>query len=203
MTDEGLAFTRRAQEHVVSAAQALDPGAIDALAKALAALRARGGRLFILGVGGGAGHAGHAVNDFRKICGIEAYAPTDNVSELTARINDDGWDTSFVEWLRVSRLGPADGLLVLSVGGGSRERGVSMNIVLAVEEARARGATIVGLVGRADGITAQLADHCLVFPAPPDLLTPVVEGFQAIAWHLVVFHPALRQRPGTWESLTP
>ena len=180
----------------------LDRDVIERAADGLGAVRDRGGRLFVLGVGGSAAHASHAVNDFRKLCGLEAYAPTDNVSELTARINDDGWDTSFSEWLRGSRLGPADALLVLSVGGGSLERGVSVNLVRALELGREAGAAIYGIVGRDGGYTAQVADACVVIPiASEERVTPHTEGLCAVVWHLLVSHPALAANPGKWESL--
>ncbi|MBV9736000.1 MAG: SIS domain-containing protein [Acidisphaera sp.] len=180
----------------------IDHAAIEAMAHDLAAVRARGGRLFILGVGGGAGHAGHAVNDFRKICGFEAYAPTDNVSELTARINDEGWEGCYAAWLDGSRLRAEDGLLVFSVGGGSAEPPVSMNIVRALDRARAVGATITGVVGRSGGYTAEVADSCCVVPTvDPALVTPLVEGMQAVVWHLLVAHPALARQAGKWEQL--
>ncbi len=182
-------------------ARAIDCDQVDAMARGLAALRQRGGRLFILGVGGGAGHASHAVNDFRKLCGIESYAPTDNVSELTARTNDDGWDTSFTEWLSVSRFGGADALLVFSVGGGSREHNVSVNLVNAIERGRELGAAVYGVVGSPDGTLAKLADVAIVVPAPADLKTPLVESFQAVVWHALVSHPELAARQGHWESL--
>ncbi len=187
---------------VVKIARALDPGELDGLAEGLARVRARRGRLFVLGVGGGAGHASHAVNDFRKLCHFEAYAPTDNVSELTARINDDGWESSFSAWLETSRLSADDALLIFSVGGGSRERGVSLNLVHAVELARDKGADVFGIVGRADGATARRATAAIVVPAPPERLTPHVEAFQAVIWHLLVSHPALAAQAGKWESLT-
>jgi D-sedoheptulose 7-phosphate isomerase len=180
----------------------LDRSAIERSATGLAAVRDRGGRLFVLGVGGSAAHASHAVNDFRKICGLEAYAPTDNVAELTARINDDGWDTSFSEWLRGSRLAPADALLVFSVGGGSRERSVSVNLVRALEFGREVGVTIFGIVGRDGGFTAQIADVCVVIPTVRDeRVTPHTEGLCAVVWHLLVSHPALAEHQGKWESL--
>lgn len=182
-------------------AAAIDVAAVDAMASGLNALRQRGGRLFILGVGGGAGHAGHAVNDFRKLCGIETYAPTDNVSELTARTNDDGWETSFSEWLKVSRLTGDDGLMVFSVGGGSRAHNTSVNLVNALELARERGALIYGVVGSPDGALAQLADSAVVVVVPADLKTPLVESFQALVWHALVSHPELATRQGHWESL--
>jgi len=186
---------------VAAIAAAIDGVQVDAMARGLAAVRERGGRLFILGVGGGAGHASHAVNDFRKLCLVESYAPTDNVSELTARTNDDGWDTSFTEWLGVSKLGPADALLVFSVGGGSREHNVSVNLVNAIERARELGAAVYGVVGSPDGTLAQLADVAIVIEAPSDLKTPLVESFQAVVWHAVVSHPELAARQGHWESL--
>ena len=177
-------------------------GDMEAMATGLAAVRDGGGRLFILGVGGGAAHASHAVNDFRKICHFEAYAPTDNVAELTARTNDEGWETTFVEFLRTSRISDKDALLVFSVGGGSREHNVSMNIVNALEYGKEAGAKIYGIVGSPDGTTAQLADVAIVVNAPNDRRTPHVESFQAILWHLLVSHPALAAQDGKWESLT-
>ncbi|HEY8547882.1 MAG TPA: SIS domain-containing protein [Acidimicrobiales bacterium] len=189
-------------DETVAILGALDPDAVERAAEALAAVRARGGRLFVLGVGGSAGHAGHAVNDFRKLCGFEAYAPTDNVSELTARTNDDGWDTTFEEWLRGSRLRPADGVLVFSVGGGDRERGVSTNIVRAVDAARDAGATVVGIVGRDGGHTARVADACVVVPPLHEArVTPHTEGLCAVLWHLLVSHPSLQVAPTKWESV--
>jgi D-sedoheptulose 7-phosphate isomerase len=182
-------------------AQTIDTERIDRLARDLAALRTRDGRLFLLGVGGGAGHASHAVNDFRKLCAIESYAPTDNVSELTARTNDDGWESSFTGWLEVSRLGPADGLLVFSVGGGSREHGVSVNLVNAIELAHERGAAVYGVVGAPGGTLAQLADAVITIDPPPSLRTPLVESFQAVVWHALVCHPELAVKEGHWESL--
>jgi D-sedoheptulose 7-phosphate isomerase len=183
-------------------ARAVDPALIDAMAEGLAGVRQRGGRLFVLGIGGGAGHASHAVNDFRKLCHIESYAPTDNVSELTARTNDDGWDTSMVAWLEVSRLGAGDGIMVFSVGGGSREHGVSVPLVNAIERARDVGASIYGVVGAPDGTLARLADVAVVIEAPSDLKTPLVESFQAVVWHALVSHPALARQEGHWEALT-
>jgi D-sedoheptulose 7-phosphate isomerase len=179
----------------------LDPAAIERLVALLVALRERGGRLFVLGVGGGAGNASHAVNDFRKLCGIEAYTPTDNVSELTARVNDEGWETSFAEWLRVSRLGPADMVLVFSVGGGDLARNISPNLVRAVEHARQVGAAVGGIVGRDGGHTAKVADACVIVPTVrPESVTPHVEAFQSVVWHLLVSHPSLRVNPMKWES---
>lgn len=179
----------------------VDPDQIDAMARGLASVRERGGRLFILGVGGGAGHASHAVNDFRKLCGLESYAPTDNVSELTARTNDDGWDTAFSAWLEVSRLSERDALLVFSVGGGSREHNVSTNLVGAMETAREVGASIYGVAGSPGGTLAELADVAILIEPPPELRTPLVESFQAVLWHALVSHPDLALRQGHWESL--
>ncbi len=194
--------TGRYFDAVAELARAVDPELLDAMARALAELRERHGRLFILGVGGGAGHASHAVNDFRKLCLIEAYAPTDNVSELTARTNDDGWESSFVGWLEVSRLGKDDALLVFSVGGGSRERNVSVNLVNAIERASEAGTAIFGVVGAPGGTLGRLADVAILIDAPPALRTPLVESFQAVVWHALVSHPDLAAKPGHWESLT-
>jgi D-sedoheptulose 7-phosphate isomerase len=180
----------------------VDRGAIGNLVQALVRLREGGGRLFIVGSGGGAGHASHAVNDFRKIAGIEAYAPTDNVSELTARINDDGWETSYVNWLKVSRLGERDAILVFSVGGGDLERNVSANLVRCVEYGLSVGATICGIVGRDGGYTAHVGHAVVIVPTINSLtVTPQVEGLQAVLWHLVVSHPDLQRTPMRWESL--
>jgi len=179
----------------------LDPAAIEHLATTLAAVRDGGGRLFILGVGGSAGHAGHAVNDFRKLCGFEAYAPTDNVSELTARTNDEGWETTFAAFLRGSRIGAQDGLLIFSVGGGDRERNISANIVAAIELAKTVGARVTGIVGRQGGYTAQAGDAVvLIPPLYPEHVTPHTEGLCAVVWHLLVSHPALKTMPTKWES---
>ncbi len=193
-------FTRLYLEESVRILREMDTAVVERLAHGLASVR-DAGRLFILGVGGSAGHASHAVNDFRKLCAFEAYAPTDNVSELTARVNDEGWDTSFSEWLKVSRLGPKDGVLVFSVGGGSKEKNVSMNLVRAVEHACAVGAKVFGVVGKDGGYTAQVADACLVIPtASPDRITPHTEGLCAVVWHLLVSHPTLKKNPTKWES---
>ena len=194
-------FSSEYLQEVAELARGLPADVIDTIAEGLAAVRKRGGRLFILGVGGGAGHASHAVNDFRKLCDLESYAPTDNVSELTARTNDEGWDTTFSAWLRTSRLNERDAVLVFSVGGGSREHNVSMNLVQAVELAKEAGAAVYGIVGKSTGTTAKLADACVVVEAPPDRITPHAEGFQAIVWHLLVSHPALATRPGKWENV--
>jgi D-sedoheptulose 7-phosphate isomerase len=182
-------------------AEAIDAGQIDDLAHRLATIRAQGGRLFVLGVGGGAGHASHAVNDFRKLCALESYAPTDNVSELTARTNDDGWETSFSGWLEISRLCERDALLVFSVGGGSREHNVSTNLVRAMEAARDAGAAIYGIVGAPGGTLVELADVAILLEPPPELRTPLVESFQAVVWHALVSHPELAVKAGHWESL--
>jgi D-sedoheptulose 7-phosphate isomerase len=191
-----------AEQYLADAARVLsglDRGAVERLADELSAVRERGGRLFVLGVGGGAGHASHAVNDFRKLCGIEAYAPTDNVSELTARVNDDGWPSAFSEWLKVSRLGPLDLLLVFSVGGGDLEANVSPNLVRALELGRSVGARIAGIVGRDGGHTARVAHACVVVPSPnPATVTPHTEGTQAVVWHLLVSHPKLQVRATKW-----
>jgi D-sedoheptulose 7-phosphate isomerase len=172
---------------------------IGAMVQLLAAVRERGGRLFILGVGGSAANASHAVNDFRKLCGFECYSPTDNVSELTARANDEGWPTVFSEWLKSSRLNPRDALLVLSVGGGNLEKNVSPNLVLALQLAKQVGASIMGIVGRDGGFTGHVADVCIVVPTVnPDHVTPHSEAFQAVIWHLLVTHPALKVNQTKW-----
>jgi D-sedoheptulose 7-phosphate isomerase len=198
-----MTFSDAFVEESIDVLRSIDTGLIEQLAEGLAAARDRDGRLFILGVGGSAGHASHAVNDFRKICGFEAYTPTDNVSELTARTNDDGWDTTFAEWLKGSRLSDRDALLVFSVGGGSAEKGVSTNLVVALQLARERGASIFGVVGRDGGTTAKLADACVVIPPLyGDHITPHTEGLCAVLWHLLVSHPALARVPTRWESLS-
>jgi D-sedoheptulose 7-phosphate isomerase len=181
---------------------AIDPLKLDAMARGLAGVRAHDGRLFILGVGGGAGHASHAVNDFRKLCNIESYAPSDNVSELTARTNDDGWESAYSAWLAVSRLSPQDALLVFSVGGGSREHNVSVNLVHAMEMAHEIGASLYGVVGAPGGTLGELADVAVVIEAPLALKTPLVESFQAVVWHALVSHPELARKQGHWESLS-
>jgi D-sedoheptulose 7-phosphate isomerase len=183
-------------------AGAIDVGAIEAMAAGLAASRDGGGRLFVIGVGGGAGHASHAVGDFRKLAGFEAYTPVDNVSELSSRANDDGFETVFDAWLRGSRLRGSDALLVFSVGGGSRSPEISLNVVRAVELARSVGAFVCGVVGRSDGVTAALADACVVVPAPAERLTPHTEAWQAVVWHLLVSHPSLAAAPAKWESVS-
>jgi D-sedoheptulose 7-phosphate isomerase len=165
-------------------------------------LRSNKGRMFILGVGGGAGHASHAVNDFRKICGIEAYTPTDNVSELTARVNDDGWETAYVNWLKISQLNKDDMLFVFSVGGGNLEKNISVNIIKSLELAKQLGSKICGVVGRDGGYTAQVADACVIVPPlNPETVTPHTESFQAVIWHLLVSHPDLQKYEMKWESV--
>ena len=179
-----------------------DASAIERVAVLLADTRAGGGRLFVLGVGGSAANASHAVNDFRKIVGLEAYTPTDNVAELTARTNDEGWETTFVEWLRTSRLGPRDCVLVFSVGGGSLEKNVSPNLVTALGYAKQVGARVAGVVSRDGGYTAQVADACVIVPVVnPEHVTPHAEAFQAVIWHLLVSHPALKRQQTKWESV--
>jgi D-sedoheptulose 7-phosphate isomerase len=194
-------FVRGYLDETVTAVRGLDAAAIDAMAVGLARVREQGGRLFILGVGGSAGHASHAVNDFRKICGFEAYSPTDNVSELTARVNDEGWDTSFSEWLKVSRLSKLDGVLVFSVGGGNREKNVSPNLVRALELAAEQGAAVFGIVGKDGGATRAAAEACVIIPTvSADRITPHTEGLCAVVWHLLVSHPALKRAATKWES---
>ncbi len=179
----------------------IDADEIDKLSLGLAKVRDGGGRLFILGVGGSAGHASHAVNDFRKICGFEAYTPTDNVSELTARTNDEGWDTTFSEWLKGSRLRKEDGILIFSVGGGNKAKNVSVNLVRALELARERGASVYGIVGKDGGYTKEVANACVIVPTVnPERITPHTEGMAAVVWHLVVSHPALKINATKWES---
>jgi D-sedoheptulose 7-phosphate isomerase len=183
--------------------KALDRQAVEDMAKEIGELRARGGRIFFLGVGGGAGNASHAVNDFRKIAGIESYTVTDNVSELTARVNDDGWDSCYAEWLRGSRLRDTDMLFVFSVGGGDEARNISPNIVKALQYAKNVGARICGVVGRDGGFTARVADACIVVPVVnPGTVTPHTESFQAVIWHLLVSHPLLKASETKWESVS-
>jgi D-sedoheptulose 7-phosphate isomerase len=196
-------FAKQFLDETVTLLGRIDPAGLERLAHGLASVRDTG-RLFILGVGGSAGHASHAVNDFRKLCGFEAYAPTDNVSELTARINDEGWDTSLAAWLLGSRLRAGDALLIFSVGGGSRERNISVNLVRAIELARSVGAKVFGIVGRDGGFTAQAADACVVIPPLfPDRVTPHTEGLCAVLWHLLVSHPALQTTATKWEATSP
>ena len=189
-------------QETVAIVERLDREAVERVAAGLAAVRDAGGRLFVLGVGGSAAHASHAANDFRKLCGLESYAPTDNVSELTARVNDDGWETAFSEWLRGSRLGSGDAVLVFSVGGGNPERNVSVSLVRALDVAREAGARIFGVVGRDGGYTLQVADACVVIPTESEeRVTPHTEGLCAVVWHLLVSHPALQRSLAKWESL--
>jgi D-sedoheptulose 7-phosphate isomerase len=197
-----MSFSQGFLEESIQILGEIDPRVVEACAFGLARVRDGGGRLFILGVGGSAGHASHAVNDFRKLCDFEAYAPTDNVSELTARTNDEGWDTTFVEWLRGSRVSDRDAILVFSVGGGDSDRQVSVNLVRALELARDRGASIFGIVGRDGGFTATVAAACIVVPPSfPDRVTPHTEGLCAVLWHLLVSHPALAANSAKWEAL--
>ena len=196
-----MSFTKQFLAEVQQVTAQLNEAAIEKAADELAAIRARGGRLFILGVGGSAGNAGHAVNDFRKICGFEAYAPTDNVSELTARTNDEGWATVFSEWLKGSRINAKDGLLIFSVGGGNLEKNVSPNLVNAIQVAKKVGASVIGIVGRDGGYTAKEATACVIVPTVNAAhVTPHSEAFQAVIWHLFVSHPKLKVAATKWES---
>ena len=197
-----MSFTRHYLDETAKIVRQLDVAVIDRAVALLAETRAQGGRLFILGVGGSAANASHAVNDFRKIAEIEAYAPTDNVSELTARTNDEGWPTVFEAWLRTSRLQPRDLVLVFSVGGGDLEKNVSPNLVRALQYAKQIGARVVGIVGRTGGYTAQVANACVLIPTvSPDRVTPHAEAFQAVVWHLLVSHPDLKRATTKWESV--
>jgi D-sedoheptulose 7-phosphate isomerase len=193
-----------AQQHLDEASQIikqLDVDAIEKMADLLAKLKTTGGRLFFLGVGGSAGNCSHAVNDFRKIVGIESYAPTDNVSELTARMNDEGWDTVFSEWLKISKLSSSDAVFILSVGGGNLEKNISPNLVSALKHAKHIGATVMGVVGRDGGYTAKVADAFVIIPTVnADTITPHSEAFQAVVWHLLVSHPKLKANQTKWES---
>src|SRR6202035_90923 len=194
-------YSEKHLAETVEIAQQIDSAALEKMADLLLAVRERGGRFFFLGVGGSAANASHAVNDFRKIAGMECYAPTDNVSELTARTNDEGWTTVFVEWLKGSRLNAKDALLVFSVGGGNVEKNVSPNLVTALQLAKERGASVLGIVGRDGGYTAQVADVCIIIPTVnPMNTTPHSEAFQAVVWHLLVSHPTLKTAQTKWES---
>jgi D-sedoheptulose 7-phosphate isomerase len=196
-----MSFAKEFLAEVQQVTVQLNAEAIEKCVDELASVRERGGRLFILGVGGSAGNAGHAVNDFRKICGFEAYAPTDNVSELTARTNDEGWATVFSEWLKGSRINTKDGLLIFSVGGGNLEKNVSPNLVSAIQLAKKIGASVIGIVGRDGGYTAKEATACVIVPTVnPTHVTPHSEAFQAVIWHLFVSHPKLKVAPTKWES---
>ena len=192
------------QQHIkeaISILNTLDAEAIEKMAELLATVKADQGRLFFLGVGGSAGNCSHAVNDFRKIVGIESYAPTDNVSELTARTNDEGWPTIFVEWLKISHLGSKDALFILTVGGGDLDKNISPNLVEALKLAKTVGAKITGIVGRDGGYTAKVADVCVIIPTVnPETITPHSEAFQAVVWHLLVSHPKLKANATKWES---
>jgi len=193
--------TQKGLREVQHIAGLVDGSEIDRIVELLVDTRSKGGRVFFLGVGGGAGHAGHAVNDFRKIAGIECYAPTDNVSELTARINDDGWESSYANWLQGSRLRPEDALFVFSVGGGCPKNNISANIVESLRLAKRIGAKVTGIVGRDGGYTAQVADACVVIPTlSTDMVTAHVESFQAVIWHLIVSHPRLKRNEMKWEQ---
>jgi D-sedoheptulose 7-phosphate isomerase len=197
-----MSYTKQYLDEAALIVERLDVAKIDAMLELILDLRRRAGRLFFLGVGGSAGNASHAVNDFRKIAGIECYAPTDNVSELTARVNDDGWETVFVNWLKISRLSANDMVFVFSVGGGDIERNISPNLVRALEYAKQVGAKICGVVGRDGGYTARVADACIVVPTiSAETVTPHAEAFQAVVWHLLVSHPALRAAAMKWESV--
>lgn len=197
-----LAYIDKYFEEVVEIAGSLDRGQIEKMVNLLIKIREDGGRLFILGVGGSAGNATHAVNDFRKIANIESYTPTDNVSELTARINDDGWDSSFANWLKGSRLSNRDAVLIFSVGGGNAEKNISVNLIRALKLAKEKKAIILGIVGRDGGYTAKVANACVIVPTQsPETVTPHAEAFQAVIWHLLVSHPALIANKMKWESI--
>jgi D-sedoheptulose 7-phosphate isomerase len=196
-----MTHTARFLADTIKVLESVDQDALEAMAARLVDLRERGGRLFIVGVGGGAGHSSHAVADFRKIAGIEAYSASDNVSELTARANDEGWETVYAGWLAGSRISSSDALLVFSVGGGDNARGISVNIVRAIDYSREAGAAVLGVVGRDGGYTAQVADVCVVVPTvDPDMITAQTEAFQALAWHLLVSHPDVQTASMKWES---
>jgi D-sedoheptulose 7-phosphate isomerase len=195
-------YTQKHLQEAAAILQGLDVAAIEKMAELLAEIKASGGRVFFLGVGGSAGNCSHAVNDFRKLAGIECYAPTDNVSELTARINDDGWEYAFVEWLKVSRLNKNDAVFILSVGGGNVEKNISTNLVAAVRCAKTIGAKVIGILGRDGGHTAQVADASVIVPTVnPETVTPHSEAFQAVIWHLLVSHPLLKSSDAKWESV--
>lgn len=196
-----MSFAKQFLAEVQTIAREIASEAVEQLAEELVQIRDRGGRVFVLGVGGSAANASHAVNDLRKLCGIEAYAPTDNVSELTARVNDEGWDSVFADWLKASRLDPKDGVLIFSVGGGNLEKNISTNIVGAIQFAKQVGATVLGIVGRDGGYTAKEATACVVIPiVNPQHVTPHTEAFQAVVWHLLVTHPKLKMKQPKWES---
>ncbi len=197
-----MTFSTEFIEKCASALNNIDAGSIEQAVLQLARVRKFGGRLFIIGSGGGAGHASHATGDFRKMCSIEAYAPYDNVSELTARVNDEGWESTLVNWLHVSRLNKNDGLLVFSVGGGNTEHNISMNLVNAVSFAKQNGSVVIGVLGKDGGHIAKVADATIVIPnLAPELVTPITEGLQAVIWHLFVSHPDLQTNSAKWEGL--
>jgi len=194
-------FAKQYLSEATTIIEQLDCASIDAMTVLLVKLREAGGRLFLIGVGGGAGHAGHAVNDFRKLAGIESYSPSDNVSELTARTNDEGWDTTYAAWLKVSRMSAKDMIFVFSVGGGDLERNISPNIVRAVQYAKEVGAAVIGVLGRNGGYTASVADACVIVPTVnSEMVTPHTESFQALVWHLLVSDPRLQVMSNKWES---
>jgi D-sedoheptulose 7-phosphate isomerase len=196
-----MSYASQHLKEVVDIIQRMDVSAVEKMADLVAAVKADGGRIFFLGVGGSAGNCSHAVNDFRKIVGVESYAPTDNVSELTARTNDEGWATVFVEWLKISKLRAKDALFIFSVGGGSLERNISPNLVEAIKLAKGVGAKVTGVVGRDGGYTAQAADVCVIVPTVnPETITPHTEAFQAVVWHLLVSHPKLKANQTKWEA---
>lgn len=196
-----MSFSKQFLAETARIVAELDADKLDSVAEGLAAVRTRGGRLFFLGVGGSAGNCGHAVNDFRKLCGFEAYAPTDNVSELTARTNDEGWDTVFSAWLQTSKLGANDAIFVMSVGGGSLEKNISPNLVKAIQLAQSVGAGIFGIVGKPDGYAAKTSQQVIVVPTVnPEHITPHTEAFHGTIWHLLVTHPSLKQAATKWES---
>jgi D-sedoheptulose 7-phosphate isomerase len=196
-----MSYAQRYLQETAQIIQKLDAAAIEKVAALLAQIRSGGGRIFFLGVGGSASNCSHAVNDFRKLAGIECYAPTDNVAELTARTNDEGWASVFDEWLKVSRLSAADALFIMSVGGGNAEMNISVNLVRAIQLAREVGAKVTGIVGRDGGYTAQAADACVIVPTVnAETITPHSEAFQAVIWHLLVSHPLLKRNPTKWES---
>jgi D-sedoheptulose 7-phosphate isomerase len=202
MGESDKSYGRRYLEEVHQVVDGLDVSEIERMVQMLVDLRDKSGRLFFLGVGGGAGNASHAVNDFRKICGIESYTPSDNVSELSARVNDDGWDTVFLNWLKGSNLRDSDGVFVFSVGGGNAEKNISVNLVHALKYAKDVGARIFGVVGRDGGYTALVADVCVIVPTVnPETITPHTEAFQSVIWHLIVTHPQMKIREMKWESV--
>ncbi len=202
ITPDSRAFIEQHLRETAAIVQQLDVAAIERMVALLVAVRARGGRLFLLGVGGSAGSSSHAVNDFRKLCGLEAYSPIDNVSELTARINDEGWENCFADWLKASRLRAEDALFILSVGGGNLEKNVSPNLVRAIQLAKSVGSSVLGIVGRDGGYTAREADACVIVPVVnPEAITPHTESFHVVVWHLLVSHPDLKRMATKWESV--